>query len=109
MNVNKNRIAPWQEKGRWYHVFLESDGTDVSYTLGDIGSAGSIQESDNTFCVEADFIVCEFKTCVHVDTAAAAGDYTPSIKMYGNGMTGIYLPDPANWDYMDLFIFGYSV
>ena len=27
----KNNIAPWQEKGRWYHCVVESDGT--SWTL----------------------------------------------------------------------------
>ena len=23
----KNNIAPWQEKGRWYHIRVKSDGT----------------------------------------------------------------------------------
>lgn len=26
-DVLKNNIVPWQEKGRWYHLKLESDGT----------------------------------------------------------------------------------
>lgn len=111
MNVTRNRIAPWQEQGRWYHVFLESDGSSVAYTLGDIGADSSIQTVDNdyAFCLEADFIVCDYKAAVHVAETTDAEDYTPSIKMYGDGMTGIYLPNPANWDYMDLYIFGYTV
>ena len=31
-DVFKNKIAPWQEKGRWYHIKLDSNGIIQSET-----------------------------------------------------------------------------
>lgn len=46
MQTLKNKTLPWQERGRWYHMFIESDGIDYTITTSDIPD---VAVDDNTY------------------------------------------------------------
>lgn len=104
--LERNKIAPWQSRGRWYEVFLESNGSAVSFTKGDIGSAGSIVTADNTFAFPADFHLVDVKIDVNTDTGTEKW-WQHRTRMYANGSYGIELPSADNFDYLTIYAFGY--
>lgn len=105
MTTEQKRIAPYQEQGRWYKVFLEKDGDNIKYTSGDIGSQSSIL--NNNFCVSHPFHVLDVHYDIHLEELSSDVWFEERKRLYGNGIMGIELPAIAHWDYMTLYIFGY--
>lgn len=102
----KNKLVPWQEQGRWYAIFLESDGTDITFTEGDYGSQGNIVEDDNVFAFEEGFHVLDVKFDVNNDTGTEKW-WQHRTRFYANGVSGVELPAADNFDYLTMYVFGY--
>ena len=56
-DVLRNKIAPWQEKGRWYHAHLTENGLDTlhsdkfindNFTISSISTAITLNNTDYT-------------------------------------------------------------
>lgn len=105
MTTEQKRIAPYQEQGRWYKVFLEKDGDKIKYTSGDIGSQSSL--IGNVFCLSHPFHTLDVHYDIHLEELSSDVWFEERKRLYGNGMTGIELPSIAHWDYLTLYIFGY--
>lgn len=96
----KNSIAPYEEKGRWYHFFVESDGSALSLTTKDINAS----VSGSYLQMPADYQIIDYKVALHVD-AASAVSFTPGIRLYSNGTQGAILPAASSIDYADVWVF----
>lgn len=104
MKILKNQIVPWQEKGRWYHFFVESDGSAYTLTTKDISTAAI----DGSYLkLPKDFHIIDYKVDLSVDTSAAA-TYEKGIRLYAAGNQAVVLPDKANFDAADVWVFGYQ-
>ena len=90
-------------KGRWYRVFLESNGTAVTATEKDL----DISFSGANIKMPANFVVVDAKYDIH--TVAHDGAVTMAIDRisYADGSMGIGGPAAKAFDYGYVYIFGY--
>lgn len=100
-NSLKNNIVPWQEKGRWYKFFIESDGTAYTLTTKEISTAAI---SGSYLQLPADYHIIDYVVELNVDSSSAA-TYEKGIRLYADGKQGVVLPDKANIDYATVWIF----
>lgn len=98
----KNKIAPWQKKGRWYHAFIESDGTTSSITVSDLDCT----LSGATLTLPEDFTAIDVKFA-DVDLAGSKTISSYEKKTAASGKQIITLPAVADYTYCDLWMFGY--
>lgn len=99
----KNNIVPWQEKGRWFHFFVESNGTDYTLTTSDITGAAI----DGSYLkLPANYHIIDYACDIDVDTSAAA-TFEKGIRLYADGKQAIVLPGKANIDWVDIQVFAY--
>lgn len=101
--MTKERILPWQAKGRWYHFFVESNGSAISITAKDDITAtmnGAVLQ------LPKDFHAISW-TVDHDNDTSSAADYSNKKKLYADGSTGIYLPTAAQFTAAEVFVFGY--
>lgn len=105
--INKKmEMAPWQEKGRWYHFLIESDGSDLSITTSDldgveIDSAGSLIFPEGFKIVDAKFCI----NCV----GTSVNTFTPLYVLASTDeQIALAMPDVESCDYFDLWVFGYN-
>lgn len=102
-DVIKNRIAPWQARGRWYNIFVESTGSALVLTHSDIKDA-TVTSTGCLFpkgfkCIDVKVVnhdVVSGKTVASYQTAMTSGT-----KQY------IKLPAVADFTYYDMWVFGY--
>lgn len=101
-NSIKNRLLPWQEKGRWYHALVESNGTNLHLTVCDLEGCGV---SGTTFTMPKDFQLVDVK-CIDLDLISGK-----SFAMFTKGCTSgkptLSLPSAANFTYYEFYFFGY--
>lgn len=99
----KLNIAPWQEKGRWYHAFVESDGSTEKLTVSDLEDCNI---SGNSFVLPAGYNLVDVK---YVDVDLAGGK---TITTYGKATTAAHhdyfkLPAASDFTYCDVWFFAY--
>lgn len=116
-DVLKNKIAPWQEKGRWYHCKLNSDGSvwkilfnesDKFFSSSTIASTTYLVINTPSLSAGTAFII-DFKIIFHA-LAANAGGFnigTGSFYRYmSNTRQDINLVTPSSYiGDIDLYIF----
>lgn len=102
--MHKERILPWQEKGRWYHFFVESTGTTAKLTTADITDT---HITNTQLTMPDDFHIVDVKYDVNAITAASSKTHSHSLILTAEGKQGISLPNVANYDYANIYIFGY--
>lgn len=90
--------------GRWYQVFIESDGSAATITTIDDDIELAAIVSNINLKLPANFSVLDYKMDIHAD---ASGTYTPSIKTYATDQESITLPPVAAYDYLTVYIYGY--
>lgn len=100
-NQIKNTVAPWQEKGRWYHAFIESSDAGEKITVCDI--EGCTISSSN-FVLPAGYHVVDVK---YVDCDLAGGK---NITTYGIATTSSHLeffklPSASDFTYCDVWFY----
>lgn len=100
----KLNIAPWQEKGRWYHAFVESNGSAASLTFSDLDS---VTASGTSLTMPADFHVISYEFA-DLDLAASKTLAKNVCKTSAAGKEFIVLPSAADYTYADIWFFGYQ-
>lgn len=103
-DVLKNKIAPWQEKGRWYHAFIESTGTALKLTICDL--EGVRISGTSLLMPNSDFKLIDVKV---VDEDLASGKSLADYTVAKTSGTVAYtkLPSAGDFTYIDLWFFGY--
>lgn len=99
----KNQIVPWQEKGRWYRAFIESDGSKIKLTHSDLEEC---TVSGTNFVLPAGYSLVDVKY-TDVDLAASK-----TIATYGKEVTAAYrdylrVPSAADFTYCEVWFFAY--
>lgn len=100
----ENKITPWQEKGRWYHVFVESDGSAATVSDHDEGFTPTV--STVTLTMPAKFMVIDYVVAAHND-ASSSSSFTKLVKFNSSNVMTVNLPAVAAYDYADVWIFGH--
>lgn len=108
----KNNIAPWQEKGRWYHIEVESDGTQwtINHDNSDPLDAGAYASNQgylvpwtdhpNTNIIDTKFIMHS-----HPSYAFGAGGVT-FCPWYGVARDSVRLDVPGHYTgVVDCYVF----
>ena len=104
-DVLKNKMAPWQEKGRWYHATVKSDGTNWTIVNDETDAElrGSVLSNRYITLTDKTKTVIDFKIKFHNHAAGTinlqgAGNfnlrYTP---------TSVYLYMSLASDYVGTF------
>lgn len=98
-----HQLAPYEQNGDWYHLFIESDGNAYKITTTDIDGATI---SSSVLYTPLDFHIIDAK--FDYDTiAATATSLNLAFKSDANGKQGIGLLNKANFTSVDVWIFGY--
>lgn len=100
----KLSLAPWMEQGRWYHAFVESDGSACSLTFTDLDG---VTASGTSLTVPKDFHIIDY-TFADVDLAASKSLAKNICKTSASGKEFIVLPSAADYTYADIWFFGYQ-
>ena len=108
-DVLKNKIAPWQEKGRWYHAVVEvensewillKDESDAFFSTSELSGA-----ENGTFTVSTDtrFAIIDYYVKPRSGLPAEAEfSYLKYIDYFGTGFS-IYLPSTEDCHFVDGF------
>lgn len=99
--MHKERILPWQNKGRWYHAFIESDGTTPKLTVCDLDAT----VSGTTLILPKDFHVIDYKV-TSLDLAKSKTLAYNVCKTNSDTKEVIVIPAVGDFTYMDIQIFG---
>jgi len=100
----KNKIAPWQEKGRWYHALIESDGS--AYTLTECDLEGCSMYGSGIFKMAAKFQPIDFKI-TDVDLYPSKTINSHTRKTAADGSFYLTLPSVGDFSYCNIWFFGY--
>lgn len=89
--------------GRWYRVFIESNGTayNITETDLDVTVAGTILK------MPENFHVMDVKYDMNTISTGSAQSQTLQIYSASDGHQGINLPKVASFDYGYIYIFGH--
>lgn len=102
--IHNEITAPWMAKGRWYQVFIESDGSSYSVTHSDLPvtvSAGS-----STVYLPSHYRILDYKVDIN-QTADSVLTFKQSMKL-DNDKQGVIIPGVATFDYLTAWIFAYE-
>ena len=97
-------LDPYKINGRWYKIFLESSGSAHKITTSDIKDA---YVSGNYVMLPAGTHIVDFKMDIH-NVTSNAGNVGLNYHLLANGQLGVTIPTPAQYDYMDLYVFAYK-
>lgn len=101
--MHKERILPWQKKGRWYEFFVESNGTEISLTRSSLEGADIATTYLN---FPTGFHVVDFVIDNDSD-ATSATDYSKNKRLLTSNRQGIKFPAAGNFTYAYVYVFGY--
>lgn len=106
MILNKNNVAPWQVRGRWYHALIESNGSALHLTQCDLEDCNI---SSTYLQLPIGFKVVDHKLDIHATggTSTTATNIAIQQRRMGDGKMAITLPAAALADYTDVYFFGY--
>lgn len=90
-------------KGRWYRLFLESNGTAVTATEKDL----DISFSGANIKLPAGFTCIDAKYDIHCVAHDAAVSMAIDRISYADGAMGIAGPVAKAFDYAYIYVFGY--
>lgn len=94
---------PYDLKGRWYQIFLESNGTDVTITHSDIEcefEGMGIKMPENFHILDC---IHDINSIPHSATITMAQD----LFGYPDGRQGVYKPVASAFDWAYVYVFGY--
>ncbi len=101
--MKKENIAPWMKQGRWYHIFAESDGSNVTITESDL----EVQHSADYVQMPEDFHLIDAKFDINLTGAGTAKNMSFVLRCYADGRQGTNLPDKTLFDWAHIWVFGY--
>jgi len=100
----KNTVAPWMEKGRWYHAFIESNGSTGGALLTNCDLEGC-SVTGSTFSMPSDFHIIDY-VIADFDLAISK-TLSKAYKTTTAGKEYIAIPNGADFTYCDIWFFGY--
>lgn len=92
-------------KGRWYRIFMESDGTKQTIVEDDLGC---IMHGNNIGTPEG-FHIIDTKYDINCVEHDASVSMAIDLIGYADGTEGIAGPVPKAFDWAYIYIFGYFV
>ncbi|MBQ0139411.1 MAG: hypothetical protein KBT36_08950 [Kurthia sp.] len=90
-------------KGRWYRIFIESDGNDITITESDLNceiSAGYMK-------MPKGFHIIDEMMDIHSIEGGTAANIGFINRIYADGIQATDLPPVKNFDYAYVYVFGY--
>ena len=90
-------------KGRWFRVFIESDGNTPTITDSDI----PVENSTQYIKFPKDFHVIDVKYDVNSTAGETVANMDVATRYYNDNAQAVSLPPVAHYDYMYLYVFGY--
>lgn len=92
-------------RGRWYDIFIESDGT-ASITKAD-ADVDTASISGTYLKLPEGFHIIDYIMDVTTTGAQAAVSVNKALRLYADGCQGITLPDADDYQGLAINIFGY--
>lgn len=92
------------DKGRWYRAFIESNGNDCTVISSDLKGVG---QSGQYLTLPQYFHTVDVKHDINCIEGGTANNVENSIRLYANGSQGVMLPQPTDFDWCYIYIFGY--
>lgn len=99
-----DRSIPWQEKGRWYELFIESDGDTIKLTKTDLPGAVL---TGNYVEFPKGFTAIDFKHAIHLLEGQTTANFGMGLRLFSNGSQGLLLPAKNYYDYTTVYVFGF--
>lgn len=101
--ILQNQYDPYSY-GRWFKIFVESDGTASSITTSDISSA----EISGTYIkMPAGFHVLDTIYDITAETGGTASSVQNGVKIYNDGKQAIAIPAVDVYTSATIYVFGY--
>lgn len=112
-DVLKNKIAPWQEKGRWYHLRFNIDGEDGIYI--DHDNSDPIFHDSEMIYTGIEIVISNIDQVVdmrYIVTSTSTPVYDESFLIYSNGYNFqnkrfnlVIHSDGVSTGYVDLYLY----
>lgn len=96
---------PYKTNGRWYRVFLESNGTAIQITESDI----DVTLNGNYLNMPKDFHVVDRKYDINSIEHSGTVTIVPDVAGFADGTQGVITPVAKAFDWAYVYVFGYYV
>lgn len=103
-NQLKNTVAPWQDKGRWYKLFVESTGSKHVLTTTDLEDA---HIAGSLMIMPLNFTVIDHKYDIHSLADGSAHNISYVLSTTSAGEQAFSMLPASGYDYMTIWVFGY--
>lgn len=101
---NLTTVEPPYTKGRWYRALIESDGTTAQLTYSDIVGSGY---SGNNYIMPDNFVIIDAKyTDYDIEASKSVPMYQAKMTSAGRSYIGGFAP--ANFTFIEIWVFGYQ-
>ena len=108
-DVLKNNIAPWQEKGRWYHAHITESGIDSLNTDQFLLDNMTNPAGSGTFTFNAKCRVIDYIFHVKNHATASTRYYQKQFNFTGSGTMQISGINPSQYSTLDCDLYVYIV
>lgn len=100
----RNKLTPFQARGRWYKFFIESDGIDYKITQSDLEGTDIV----TTYLrLPSGYHVLQVIGDVHsIEDGSASNAFVP--RFFQNDRQGCMLPAKNTFDAMTVYVFAYN-
>lgn len=102
----KMKLGDYTVEGRWHRFFIESDGTDYTFTDKESVSGASI--SSGYLVMPTDYHIVDAKFDINPD-AASVQTLSFGRKIYADGKQGLQLPSATAFDWAYVYVYAYEV
>lgn len=101
----RNKLVPFQARGRWYKFFIESDGTNYKLTTSDLEGC---EFGTNYIKLPQGYHVVDIAHDVHCEADDSASAGCGVLRLFAGDYQGVQLPVKASFTYMTLWVFAYQ-
>lgn len=103
--IENSNFFPYHLPGRWYKIFVESDGSEFKITTSDIEDA---HMSATTLIMPPHFHIMSFMVDANTEGGSdAASTLNLVLKKYANGDQGINIGSYSGYDWANIYVYGY--
>lgn len=106
-DVLKNNIAPWQEKGRWYHAHITKTGIDSDNTDQFLIDNLTVPLNSSYYILKAGYIPADYVVVVNNYSTSTNYGFPKNFSVQADGRMSIQILNLNNFTSIDfdLFIF----
>lgn len=99
--LHVKKFLPWQMRGRWYELFIESDGIDYTVTKNPISGAALV---NGIIKLPEGYHIIDVKMNLH-SFGAPCQQMPNLVQCYVDGTQGIVLPQVNCFDYVKIYLY----